>query len=368
MLSLGAALTLFDNYMLGVALFEQDDRLRKVINDPDSGFGLVANNLAEATLAAYSIEKRRRARNAIEFYEAQKSTIGAVDEDSEFAYLTQLIESSPSYNYVKKVRVGEIASSKFGAFGRTTEDLVAATGTEGLDIISSLFGNTIGLYEARKGKLFGDESARKKIQSVLQPLDILLEKTPFRLSDKLIPGHFGYVAVWTGTKAEAVAAGIWDDPVVQQHADRITSGSDPHSRDEHQIIEALRTGVQLSRLEHFLNVDDFVILRPVFPDGAAGDLKREALLLAFRQIGKQYDFNFDVNTTAKIVCSELVYVSFPSIDWATEKTLGRHSISPDNVAQLAWNNFPLEVVMFYHDGKLVDPDLQRTKIKALMEQ
>ena len=319
-------------------------------------------------MAAYSIEKRRRARTAIEFYEAHISTIGQVDEDSEFAYLAQLIESSPSYNDVKKVRVGEIATSKFGAFGRITEDLVAAAGTEGLDIVSSLFGNTIGLYESRKGKLFGDESARKKIQSMLQPLDILLEKTPFRLTDKLIPGHFGHVAIWTGTKAEVIEAGVWEDPVVQQHADNISNGSDPHSKDEHQIIEALRNGVQLSKLEHFLNVDDFAILRPVFPDGAAGELKREALLLAFRQIGKQYDFNFDVNTTDKIVCSELAYVSFSSIDWATEKTLGRHSISPDNVAQLAWNNFPLEVVMFYHNGELVDANAQRMKMRALMAQ
>ena len=69
---------------------------------------------------------------------------------------------------------------------------------------------------------------------------------------------------------------------------------------------------------------------------------------------KKYDFNFDVDTTDKIVCSELAYVSFPSIDWPTAKTLGRYSISPDNVAQLAWNNVPLQLVIFYHDGQLVD--------------
>ena len=90
--------------------------------------------------------------------------------------------------------------------------------------------------------------------------------------------------------------------------------------------------------------------------------------MAFRQLGKQYDFNFDVNTTDKIVCSELAYVSFPSVDWPTAKTLGRHSISPDNVAQLAWNNVPLKLVMFYHDGRLVGEDLQVEKMRALMTQ
>jgi len=75
-----------------------------------------------------------------------------------------------------------------------------------------------------------------------------------------------------------------------------------------------------------------------------------------------------VNTTDKIVCSELAYVSFPSIDWPTQKTLGRHNISPDNVAKLAWNNLPLELILFYHDGQLVEKENQLTKMKELMWQ
>jgi hypothetical protein len=95
-------------------------------------------------------------------------------------------------------------------------------------------------------------------------------------------------------------------------------------------------------------------------------LVKEALILAFRQLGKKYDFNFDVDTTDKIVCSELAYVSFPSVDWPTERTLGRHSISPDNVAKLAWNNVPLELIVFYHDGEFVDEDVMLDKMRQLM--
>ncbi|MBT8098346.1 MAG: Poxvirus G6, partial [Gammaproteobacteria bacterium] len=75
-----------------------------------------------------------------------------------------------------------------------------------------------------------------------------------------------------------------------------------------------------------------------------------------------------VNTTDKIVCSELAYVSYPSIDWPTERTLGRHSISPDNVAQLAWNNVPLQLVMLYHDGELVEESRQLDLLRELMTQ
>ncbi len=358
MLSLGAALTLYDNYLYGVAYFEQDERLRRIINDPDMGFGLVANKLAEATLAANSIEVRHRARRAIDFYEEEKALFEAAHEDSDEAYLMQLIETSPSYNYVKKIRVGEIAGNKFMAFERITVDRTAEGAAGGVDLISGLFGNSVGLYESRKGKLFGDEEALRKIQAELQPLDILLEKTPFRLTDKLIPGHFGHVAIWTGTQAELVDAGVWDELMVKQYADNLQS--------EHRIIEALRSGVQLSRLEEFMNVDDLVILRPIFNEGTKQEDVREALLMAFRQVGKKYDFNFDVNTTDKIVCSELAYVSFPAFDWPTEAVLGRHSISPDNVAQMAWNNVPLRLVMFYHDGELVPESEQDETMRALM--
>jgi hypothetical protein len=368
MLSMSAALTLYDNYLLGIVLFEQDERLRNVLNDPDMGFGLVANKLAEATLAANSVEIRHRARRAIEFYEQQRPLIEDAHEDSDFAYLTQLIDSSPSYNYTKKLRVGEIAANKFVAFERLTVDMVAETTKDGFDMVSGLFGNTVGMYESRKGKLYGDEEAMRNIKSVLQPLDIILEKTPFRLTDKLIPGHFGHVAIWTGSKAELIDAGVWDELLVKQYADQLSTDSDPDSKDQKQIIEALRDGVQLNTLEHFINVDDIAILRPLFDENNAKEFKKEALMMAFRQLGKKYDFNFDVDTTDKIVCSELAYISFPSVDWPTEKTLGRHSISPDNVAQLAWNNVPLKLVMFYHDGKLVEETIQLARMQELMSQ
>ena len=96
--------------------------------------------------------------------------------------------------------------------------------------------------------------------------------------------------------------------------------------------------------------------------------EKESLLLTFRQLGKEYDFNFDVNTTEKIVCSELAYVCFPQIDWPTEKTAGRHTISPDNVAHLCWNNIPLELITFYHDGEKVAQERQLILLKELMTE
>ena len=367
MLSLSAVLTLYDNYFLGIVLFEQDERLRKIVNDPDMGFGLIENKLSEMTLNANSIETRHRIRRVITFYEEARVSLNSVDEDSDLSYLSLLIESSPSYNYIKKIRIKEVASKKFVAFERITSDMVSESSDEGFDMLSGLFGNTMGLFESRKGKLYGDVQAKENIMSMLQPLDILLEKTPFRLTDKFIPGHFGHVAIWTGNKAELIDLGLWGNPYIKKYANDISSDLNAESKNEHQIIEALRSGVKLSTLDEFMNIDDFAILRPIFNEPRKEELITEALEMAFRQLGKKYDFNFDVNTTDKIVCSELTYVSFPSIDWPTEKTLGRYNISPDNVAKLAWNKLPLELVLFYHDGQLVSEKEQLPLMKKLMQ-
>ena len=260
-----------------------------------------------------------------------------------------------------------IASKKIFTYKRVTSDMLHEASKDGIDLLSRFFGNTIGLYESRKGKLYGNKEAKNNIQSKLQPLDILLEKTPFRLTDKLIPGHFGHVAIWIGTKAELTDMGLWDHNYVKPYRELIENKVDPTSKDKNHIIEALRSGVQLSTLDDFMNIDDLAILRPVFNDSKKNQLKKQALIMAFRQIGKKYDFNFDVNTTDKIVCSELAYVSYSTIDWPTEKTLGRHSISPDHVAKQAWNDVPLKLVLFYHDGKLVPEEEQVDRLIQLTQ-
>lgn len=365
MLSVAAALTLYDNYLMGALIFENDKRLRRIINDPDKGFGISANELLEITMAANSISKQKRIQDGINFFEEKKELFSDTKDD-DFYYLKLLIYSSPSYNHLKNVGTTGMLKKKFKMFGKISRDVVAELRDDGFDGVSKFFGNSVGLIESRKGKLYKKEAIRKKLLAQLQPLDILLEKTPFRLTDKLIPGHFGHVAIWVGNQEELKEKGLWEHEVVKPHHDKITpEGNTEDSKDGYLIVEALREGVKLSSLEEFMNIDDIAILRPVFSDDIS---EKESLLLTFRQIGKEYDFNFDVNTTDKIVCSELAYVCFPQIDWPTGKTAGRHTISPDNVANLCWKNIPLQLITFYHDGKKVHEEKQLILLKKLMTE
>ncbi|MGB0881958.1 MAG: YiiX/YebB-like N1pC/P60 family cysteine hydrolase [Vicingaceae bacterium] len=367
MLSVAAALTLYDNYLMGALLFENDKRLRRIVNDPDKGFGISANELLDITLAANSIRNQKRMQDGIVFFE-NKSALFKDLNDSDYGYLKHLIYASPSYNHIKNIGTAGMLKKKFKMFGKISRDVIAELRDDGFDGVSKFFGNSVGLIESRKGKLYHQEQIRKELLEQLQPLDIILEKTPFRLTDKLIPGHFGHVAIWVGNEQELKERGLWEHEVIKPHQKKITpKGKNASSKDGYCIVEALREGVKLSSLDEFMNVDDIAILRPVFKDNITAK-EKESLLLTFRQIGKEYDFNFNVNTTEKIVCSELAYVCFPQIDWPTEKTAGRHTISPDNVANLCWNGTPLELITFYHDGEKIDETNQLNVLKILMSE
>jgi len=65
------------------------------------------------------------------------------------------------------------------------------------------------------------------------------------------------------------------------------------------------------------------------------------------QIGKAYDFNFDISTLDKIVCSELIYIMYGNTIWPTQYRLGRPTITPDDVAEiLFYKNSKYQMIEF----------------------
>lgn len=133
----------------------------------------------------------------------------------------------------------------------------------------------------------------------------------------------------------------------------------------HGVLEALRPGVRLNTLADFLNVDDVAVLRPKNLDEAQ---TLESLVRGFKQVGKEYDFNFDVETSATIVCSELPYHVYPDVDWETDTQLGRFTISPDQIAAQALSPVgAFELIVLYHDGQLVDQDQALERMRSLVE-
>ncbi len=205
--------------------------------------------------------------------------------------------------------------------------------------ISGAIGNAAGMVRVRKGYLYKNDSIKNLIKTQLKPMDILAEKTGFALTDKMIPGYFGHIALWLGTEEQLKSEGLWDSPSIKPFQNRIKNG--------YCILESARDGTHLKTLEDFINVDELAIARIIAYTNLNKADKIALYQNALAQLGKEYDFNFDVETSDKLVCSELLYQVFGSIYWPTDKFLKRSTISPDNVLSLAlYQNTPIELVYF----------------------
>ena len=350
MIALGAALTLYDNY-LALRSVLKGDRIRQLINRPDVGYGIEEDAFRDLAEKLNADDARRRLRKLVLAYDRFLADAQAA-EDEDFALLQDLIERSVAYRYVRARTLARHLPAEVTRwrerFVDGLEDLARGT----IGTLSEVFGNGIGMVELRKGKLWQREDVARHLGGVLRPLDMLLEKTPFRLTDTFIPGHFGHVAIWLGTAAELDAMALWQDPLFGRSP---FDDCEAHVRRGASVLEALRTGVQLSTLAEFLNVDDLAVLRP---RALTREQVRASELRAFRQYGKQYDFNFEVETTDVLACSELPYHVYPDVAWATTEQVGSHTISPDQVAaQALGDDAPFCLVTLYHDGRHV-PDAE----------
>lgn len=232
--------------------------------------------------------------------------------------------------------------------------------------VSKFFGNTVGKFQSRDGKLkklATDPLLMTKLKEKLRPLDILFEKTPFRLTDYFIPGYFGHVAIWLGTPKELEEMEInyngemiplLSHPDVLPHLERISQGK--------LVIEALRKpGVTMNTFEHFLDVDDLLVVRSSFQPNNIPEL----ILRTLKQVGKPYDFNFDVETDRAIVCSELAYIVFDEHDWPTSRSMGRYTISPDHIAWRALED-EFHPIMLFLSGNRIEDERMSSELQRVL--
>ena len=345
MIVLATLVSLYDEYGTVFAVISENDRLRRFLNKADIGYERDEDLLESLTAMYIDSDMFSYATELVHKYNSQKLIISQLaKKDETLDYLMHVVEQSKSFPVLLTVDFFDAANYRRKVRRRVTSDTLKDIGRNTMNGLSESFSNAVGDYEERKGLLYQNGAVEKQLTEQLKIGDILLEKTPFRLTDSMIPGHWGHAAIWIGSEQELKDIGLWQHPLVIKYHQQIKSGK--------LIAESLRTGTTLSSLNHFLNVDDVAIVRSKKP--LSKSQLHNTILLALRQIGKAYDFNFDVETTDKIVCSQLVYLSYSKIDWPTESTLGRYTISPDNIAVKTLDGGPLELIRFYHQGVLIN--------------
>lgn len=265
-----------------------------------------------------TLESPRFGKQIILIRETALQVKNALGSDEQAIELVDIIQSNKIATDIAqgkkkfKLQIFGISDAAVGIFNKIT------------NFLSGFFGNIAGSIQWRKGYLFESAPAIEMAKSTLRPMDIILEKSPFVLTDKLIPGHYGHVAIYLGTKEQLEEIGMWNHPDIIPHQEEIEDGK--------TILEAVRPGVRLNSIEGFMNIDEYSILRKT--DGLNSSLQvAEQISRGIDQLGKDYDFNFDISTLDKIVCSELIYIVFGHVNWPTQYRLGRPTITPDDVGE-----------------------------------
>lgn len=351
--SLALSLSLFDVYAEMIDPMMQNEKLRRLL-EVDHEASLDRLKMVQTSFVNHI--DRFPLRNLVKFFvkikqKAPKQINSLTDSwfyDSILHSNSYKVIINGDFNYFSNVAKQPILAIR-DSMSKTIKKITFEA--------SEIFGNFVGRFQSRHGKLFDMSlEERKKLKSTLKPLDILIERTPFRLTDKLIPGYYGHVAMWLGTEEELIELGIWNHPLIIPHQKAIQSG--------HSLLESVRIpGVRLSTLDDFLDIDDLLILRRRAMDP---NLMNDYLLSAIDLIGRPYDFNFDVETSNEIICSEVVYHTFNDMYWPADKTLGRFSVSPDQVAYRALKinkGRDFEIVEMIRDGNSVPEENRHSQLK-----
>ncbi|MBT7609951.1 MAG: hypothetical protein HN576_09350 [Bacteriovoracaceae bacterium] len=320
-----------DHFLKTYSTYLHNKKLRLLLNDADSAFELKSDELKNYIATMIS-------KKSVKIYQRATRGFNLVNDYGEHNQLKESIYTMYSTSLISETGKKGLYKIRKDLKKGYRKDKWSKVGRFLLHHASGFFGNRMGAIKFRKGFLLNNSKLNTQITKILRPLDIITEKTPFILTDKFIPGHFGHNAVWLGTKDQLIKTGMWDHPRIIPLRGMIEKG--------YSIIETDRSGTHLKNIDKFMNVDWFAIMRlqKTFVDE---NYLKNTYEAALSQLGKLYDFNFDVETTHKLVCSELLYQSFGEVVWPTERYLGRTTISPDNIASLAlYENTPMSLVYY----------------------
>lgn len=211
----------------------------------------------------------------------------------------------------------------------------------------------------------------KQIHTLLKPGDILLERREWYLSNIGLPGYWPHAALYIGTpeerktyfNGEDISQNFLDSKLgLEQYLSKrypdtynssLMKQQDGHSP---RVIEAISEGVSFTTIEHSIDADSVVILRPRLSKLE----KAIAIKRAFHYSGRPYDFNFDFLTDSKLVCTELIYKayepssSFAGIKFPLRELIGRQVTTANDMAEMFDQNYgtprqQMDFVIFY-DG------------------
>lgn len=367
-----------DTNLKFIRAFHKLDQFQAILNDPSPQYGVGANELDAIVLRMAKPQTRMLLQVGVEALQRRVVHIRdtKVKENVAFTNLANkaleyALKAEEAYN--RQV----IAVMMMGFTTTITNQLNELSGALITDIAEWL-GDT-RLRATGKSLITAEQV--EWLATQCQPGDIIVERRNWYLSNLGLPGFWPHAEFYTGTPADLAKTLDGDAEVKKIYGDTGVTGylqknfadrwkeyaALAHDGKAHRLIEAVSGGVQFSSLEEGCLADYVGVLRPRLSKID----KARAVVSAFSNLGKPYDFDFDFLTQSTLVCSEVVYVAYlaeksgsAGLSFPLEEVMGRKTLPPTNFVQLFDTQFgtkdqQLDFVAFL-DGR----ESTKTAVKA----
>jgi len=179
---------------------------------------------------------------------------------------------------------------------------------------------------------------RAMMATMLKPGDVLITRHDTAVTNLFLPGFWPHAALFIGNAEQRAELGV-----------SISSDLASRWRGDKCVFEALKDGVHFRAISETLAVDNFLVLRP--------NLTLEEIRLGIERVvrheGKGYNFDFDFFSSDRLVCSEVIYRAFDGMGELTfplVERAGRHTLSPEDIVNMALNSDAFSVVGIYGVG------------------
>jgi hypothetical protein len=319
---------------------ENDPKLAILLNDPVPDLGLPAGS-----------------------YDRLKTSflnVAASSQLTAYGALARLLPNPANAELARAVAADEARLWKVAVGKRQV-----LTATNAVNVLKKLGRRVTFPVQAGVSAWMGDTKVLRKDRALISPAqiaalpprldpgDVLIQRREWYVSNVGLPGFWSHAALYIGTPEERRA--YFDEPEVRQWVkaqgeesgdfEKLLQWRYPQvyplalkaQEEGHapRVLEAISEGVVFTTLEHSAAADSMAALRPRL----ARAEKAQALLRAFKYVGRPYDFDFDFQTDSALVCTELVYKcyeptpGFRGLRLELEEIVGRTAIPANSIAR-----------------------------------
>ena len=329
MVGFAAALTLHARALKLIEVYEHEPLVRRKLNEAEARHQLEAGFFEEILGACSSLHNYRLMVRADSFWRRSRRTIQRLKlaEAADWRWVGDVIRHQRAG---ARRRFGKVVFQRlrydWRAFWKCTSRPVAAARYGLLSFVGS---KVARMRTTRHYQPAINARVLDRLRSLLRPGDVLLVRAEKKITSELLPGFWTHAALYVGSVRDLETLGVTAQSCpCRRWVEAIADGSRYG-----YVLEAVSPATRIRRLEKCLYADHVAVLRPRLAD----EPLRSALVEAFGQLGKPYDFAFDFNVTARIVCTGLIYRSYHKrggIEFPLIKRFGRYTLTCDDVADL----------------------------------